>query len=262
MRKNRIRERLAAGEMALGGNVASYAPDLVELLGAMGLDWVFIDCEHGAMNESEVTNMVRAADIYDMTAIVRVPTNSPHVILRFMDVGVMGVVIPHLDTKEDAERAVRAVKYHPMGERGSNYGGGRNNDYGIGMTDVREYYAASNRETMVIALIESAEAVQNIDEILSVPGLDVGWLGPSDMAQSMGFPGQDAVDGACDRVVEATVRAGKIAAVAHPPYSAIDTMSHYYDLGARMMSTSPMTIVKDGMAEWVRTTRGLAARDR
>jgi 4-hydroxy-2-oxoheptanedioate aldolase len=259
MRKNRIRERLAAGEIALGGNVGAYAPDLVELLGAMGLDWVFIDCEHGSMNETEVTNMVRAADIYNMTPILRVPTNSPSVILRFMDVGVMGVVIPHLDTKEDAEKAVSAVKYYPMGERGSNYGGGRNNDYGIGMTDVRDYYEASNRETMVIALIESEEAVNNIDEIVAVPGLDVGWLGPADMAQSMGFPGQSVVDAACDRVIEATIRAGKIGAIAHPPYTAIDTMSHYYDLGARMMSTGLLPFIKDGMAKWKEDIKGLAA---
>ena len=82
------------------------------------------------------------------------------------------------------------------------------------------------------------------------------------MAQSMGFPGQSVVDEACDRVVEATIRAGKIAAIAHPPYDAIDTMSHYYDMGARMMSTGLVPFIKNGMAEWVENIKGLAAENR
>ena len=259
MRTNRIRQRLAEGEVALGGNINIYSPELVELVGAMGLDWVFIDCEHGSMNETEVTNMVRAAELYDMTPVLRVPANVPHVILRYLDLGVMGVVIPHLDNKEEAEKAVQAAKYYPLGARGSNYGGGRNNSYGIGMSSVRDYYEASNRETMVIALIESEDAVRNIDEILSVPGLDVSWLGPADMAQSMGFPEQSVIDEACDRVMEATAQAGKIAAIAHPQPHETSKMAHFYGKGARMLSVSLLPFIKSGMSQWVERVKGIAA---
>ena len=117
------------------------------------------------MNEPEVANMVCAAELYGMAPILRVPTNSPHVILRYLDLGVTGVVIPHVDSKKDAEQAVEAAKYYPLGKRGSNYGSGRNNNYGTGMQDVREYYEESNRETMVIALkeISRGEAARQLN---------------------------------------------------------------------------------------------------
>lgn len=262
MRKNRIRQRLSEGKVAIGGAINFYSPELVELVGAIGLDWVFIDCEHGSMSETEVTNMVRAAELYNMTPVLRVPTNSPHVILRYLDLGAMGVVIPHLDNKELAEKAVQAVKYFPLGERGSNYGAGRNNSYGIGMSDIREYYETANRETMVIALIESEEAVRNIDEILSVPGLDVTGLGPADMAQTMGLPEQSVIDEACDRVVEATAQAGKIAAVTHLPPNATDKMAHFYSKGARMLSVSLLSFIKSELPDWIERMKGIAAEHR
>ena len=150
MRTNKTKEKASRGEVTLGGNINFYSPTLVEFWGALGFDWVFIDCEHGSMSETEVEHMVRAAELYDLTPILRVPTNSPSVILRYLDLGVLAIVIPHIDNREQAEQAVNAAKYYPLGERGSNYGAGRNNSYGIGQKDVRDYYEASNRETMVI----------------------------------------------------------------------------------------------------------------
>ncbi len=253
MRANRIKEKLSKGEVALGGAVNIYSPELVELVGAVGLDWVFIDCEHGPMNETEVANMVRAAELYQMEPVVRVPANSPHVILRYLDLGVTGIIVPHVDTREDAERAVQAAKYSPMGSRGSNYGAGRNNRYGLGMRDVKGYYEASNRETMVIALIESEEGVRNVEQIMAVPGIDVGLMGPADLAQTMGFPSQTVLDEALEKVIEASLRAGKVSAVLHFPYHATDEVARAYRRGARMLGVAVLPFILGGLQEWTRS---------
>ena len=258
MRANKTKEKLDKGEVALGGGINIYSPDLVELMGAAGLEWVFIDCEHGHMNETEVAHLVRAAELYNMEPIVRIPTNNPHVILRHLDLGVAGVVVPHVDTRKDAEEAVQAAKYHPLGSRGSNYGSGRNNNYGVGMSAVSDYYEASNRETMVIALIESEEGVRNVEQILAVPGIDVVQLGPADLAQAMGLPPKAVVDQALDKVIEATVRAGKISAALHSPYRATDEIASYYRQGVRMFAVNPLSIIVDGIQEWVRSLRHIA----
>ena len=259
MRVNKVKEKIGRGEMSLGANLNYYSPALVEFAGALGFDWVFIDCEHGSMTETDVEHMVRAAEAFGLVPILRVPTNSPSVILRYLDLGVMGIVVPHVDTREDAEAAVKAAKYYPMGERGSNYGTGRNNQYGLDMKDVRDYYEASNRETMVIALIESAEGVENVEEIVAVPGLDASWLGPADLAQSMGMPGQQAIDEALDKVVEATIKAGKISAVTHLPPDNVERLGHFYDKGSRLLGVSLIYFVRNGATKWLQEVRGLAS---
>lgn len=258
MRVNKVKQKLMRGELSLGANLNYFSPALVEFAGALGFEWMFIDCEHGWMSESEVENMVRAAEAFGIVPIMRVPTNSAHIILRFLDLGVMGIVVPHICTKEQAEAAVKAAKYWPMGHRGSNYGTGRNNQYGVTMKDVRDYYEESNRETMVIALIEDEEGVENIEEIVSVPGLDASWLGPADLAQSMGMPGQKAIDEALDRVVEATIKAGKVSAVTHLPPGNTQRLHHFYNKGSRMLGVSLIYFIRDGASKWLGTVRGMA----
>lgn len=251
MRENRIRTRLTEGKPAIGASLNVYSPHMVELAGSLGFDWVFIDCEHGAMTESEVENMMRAAEIYSMAPVVRVPANEAHLILRFLDMGAMGIVVPHVDTPADARKAAAAAKYPPLGERGSNYGAGRNNAYGSGSTDVHEYYRQSNDQTILFALIESQSGVDHIDEIVATDGVDATWLGPSDMALSMGLPSQDVVDEALDHVVKTTVAAGKIAAATHPAPADIDKLAHFHSLGANVLATSLLALLKQSAADWL-----------
>jgi 4-hydroxy-2-oxoheptanedioate aldolase len=257
MRPNKVKAKLQKNEMSLGANLNYYSPMMVEFSAALGFEWVFIDCEHGSMTEPEVENMVRGAEAFGIVPIMRVPTNSPHIILRYLDLGVMGIVIPHICTREQAEAAVKAAKYWPMGERGSNYGTGRNNQYGLTMKDVRDYYAESNRETMVIALIEDDAGVKNIEEIVAVPDLDATWLGPADLAQSMSMPGQKAIDEALDRVVEATVKAGKISAVTHLPPGNMERLRHFYNKGSRLLGVSLTYFIRDGATAWLQGVRKL-----
>ena len=184
IQKNRMKAKIEAGEPAFGMSVMFPAPELVELIAGAGFDWIMIDCEHGSHDYDSVLAMTMACELHGITPIVRPPVNRPEVILRYMDRGAMGVQVPHVNTKEEAIAAVRAVKFHPEGDRG--LGGGRKS---LGMS-TSEFVQASNRETLVCVQIEHKEGVENLDEILMVEGVDVFFIGPSDLSQSLGYPGQ------------------------------------------------------------------------
>ncbi len=123
MRTNATKAKLNGGEVVFGAIISRHAPDLVELFGALGYDFVMIDCEHGSHDYASVLEMVLACEVSGVTPIVRLPVNRPDVILRYLDRGTMGVHVPHVNTKDEAVAAVRAVQFHPEGDRG--VGGGR-----------------------------------------------------------------------------------------------------------------------------------------
>ena len=250
MHPNKAKAKLAQGRIALGGQITFYAPPMVELFGALGFDWLFIDCEHGPMNESEIENLVRAAEAFDITPMARVPDGSAHTILRYLDRGIMGIIAPHIGTRAEAEALVKACRYYPEGLR-SSAGAGRTNDYGLGRTR-EQYYEDSNREIMVIPLVESAEGVENIDAIASVPGVDAINLGPHDLNQSMGMPPAEEWQRAIDRVVQGTINAGKAASIGHVPIGDMESLRYYIDRGARMICVSPTDFIKAGAAEFKR----------
>ena len=187
MKTNRMKAKLLAGTPALGASVMIPSPQLVEMMGHAGFDWVLIDCEHGTISLETVELMVMAAEAAGITPIARPAQNTPGHILQLMDRGVMGVQVPHVNTAEDARRAIAAVKYHPLGDRGLAVGT-RSSEYGFAGS-MAEYTAAANRETLVCVQLEDAEAIRNADEIIAVDGIDVFFIGPSDLSQSMGHPG-------------------------------------------------------------------------
>ena len=185
MRVNTTRQKLRDGKVVYGAIVGEYAPTTIELLGAIGWDFVMIDCEHGSMGLLEVENLVRAAETAGITPLARVPDHAPSTILRFLDRGVQGVIVPHVNTRAQAEAVVKAARYYPEGER--SIGSTRAHDYNVGVSRT-ESARWLNEQVMVIPMIESVEAVANLDEILTVPGIDVLHCAPNDLAQSMGFP--------------------------------------------------------------------------
>ncbi|HUR58828.1 MAG TPA: aldolase/citrate lyase family protein [Opitutaceae bacterium] len=187
MKTNRMKAKLLAGTPALGASVMIPSPQLVEMMGHAGFDWVLIDCEHGTISLETVELMVMAAEASGITPIARPAQNTPGHILQLMDRGVMGVQVPHVNTAEDARRAVASVKYYPLGDRGLAVGT-RSSEYGFAGS-MAEYTAAANRETLVCVQLEDAEAIRNADEIIAVDGIDVFFIGPSDLSQSMGHPG-------------------------------------------------------------------------
>ncbi len=164
MRTNTTKAKLAEGKVVFGAIISRYAPDLVELFGAIGYDFVMIDCEHGPMDLDEVEHMVRAAEVFGITPITRIPNHEDSTILRFLDRGVQGIIVPHINTREAAEAVARAARYYPEGHRGMA-AGGRAHDYGIGVSR-DESTRWVNAQLLVIPMIEETTAVDNLDAIL------------------------------------------------------------------------------------------------
>lgn len=187
MRSNGMKAKFAADEPAFGLSVMIPSPQMVEMAGGLGFDWVLIDCEHGTISLESVELMIMAAEAAGVTPIVRPPTKSPREIMAVMDIGAMGVQVPHVNTGEDARNAVAAVKYHPAGNR-SMAAGIRAQGYGLG-TSSKDYIETANREMLVCVQLEDPQAITNADEILKVEGVDVFFIGPSDLSQAMGHPG-------------------------------------------------------------------------
>ena len=201
MRGKKLKQKLAAGDPIFTAVVAVYAPRLVEMLARSGADQIFLDAEHGPLSERDCEDMIRAADLFDVPCQVRVPVNQAHVILRYLDVGTSNVMVPHVTTRADAERAVKAVRYPPEGERGFAMGRGGAH---WGLTPA-EYMRRANEETLVTALFEDVAGVDEIEAMCQVPGLDGIFVGRYDLAASMGLVGQPwhaDVQAVVDRVRE------------------------------------------------------------
>jgi len=187
MKLNRMKELLEAGRPALGCSVMFPSAQLVEMLGHAGFDWVLIDCEHGSIDLADVEVMAMAAEAAGITAIARPRSNAPGDIQAVMDRGVMGVQIPHINSADDARSAVAAVKFGPGAARGLA-AGTRPDRWGLGAR-MADFTAQSNAQSLVCVQLEHEAAIGNADEILKVEGIDVFLIGPSDLSQSMGFPG-------------------------------------------------------------------------
>lgn len=187
MKPNAMKAKLKRGEAVLGCSLMFPSPQIVEMLGHAGFDWVLLDCEHGSLSLADVEIMAMAADAVGLTAIARPRSNSAADIQSVMDRGVAGVQVPHINSAEDARRAVSAVKFGPGAARGLA-AGTRPDRWGLGGR-MPDFAAAANARSLVCAQIEHQEAVANIDEILAVEGIDVFFIGPSDLSQSMGHPG-------------------------------------------------------------------------
>jgi 4-hydroxy-2-oxoheptanedioate aldolase len=187
MQQNTTKAKLQAGETVFGCFIRYPDATLAEVLALLGWDFLVIDAEHATIEPRDCEQMVRAAELRGVTPIVRATTNLAPTILRFMDSGAHGALIPWVNSAAEAEAAVRAIKYWPRGVRG--LAGVRANDYGLS-GGLGDYVAKANAETLVVVQIESTTAHDNIEEIAAVEDIDVIFIGPNDLAHSMGLPGQ------------------------------------------------------------------------
>jgi 2-keto-3-deoxy-L-rhamnonate aldolase RhmA len=208
MRPNTMKAKLAAGEPVFGLSIMIPSPQLVEMAGGVGFDWVLIDCEHGTIALETVELMVMAAEASGVTPIVRPRSKDAQDILQVMDRGAAGVQVPHITSGADARAAVQAVKFHPLGYR-SLAAGTRASGYGYRGSGAA-FVEAANRETLVCVQLEDEAAIHNVDDILTAEGVDVFFIGPSDLSQSMGHPGNPkaapvaaAIDGTLRKIVAA-----------------------------------------------------------
>ncbi|MBV9968038.1 MAG: hypothetical protein JO008_20375, partial [Alphaproteobacteria bacterium] len=189
---------------ALGTHTGGIAdPQIVEIIGLAGFDAAFIDMEHTPFDLHDVTRMVMAAERVGITPIVRTPGFDPAFILRLLDQGVQGIQVPHVSDPETAREAVAAVRYPPLGERGMA-AGSRAADFG--KTPLLEHMEKSNREILLACMIEDMAAVERIEEIAAVEGVDLLAVGPSDLSRSLGVsghPDHPRLIAAIDRVRDA-----------------------------------------------------------
>ena len=249
--ENKAAAKARAGQQVFGCAAMFVQPAVVEYIGRAGFDFVLFDGEHGPVSPESIEIGVMAAENVGLAPLARVPVNRPEVILRFMDTGLAGVLVPHVDTADDARAAVRAVKYHPLGERG--LAGVRASGYGARPT--AEYIAHANAQTMVLAMIESVAAVENIEAIAAVEGLDVLNIGTSDLSQSMGRPGAKSdpeLIEMVERVIKAGRTAGKAVAVGGVPLSDI---GRWKQAGATWFGTSVAELMVAGGRRLIQQVR-------
>jgi 4-hydroxy-2-oxoheptanedioate aldolase len=182
------RDRLLKEGQVFFGPFAKLAdPAVVEILAHAGFDHVVIDREHGPLSVESVQNLVRAAELQGIAPFVRVPRNEPAEILRVLDVGAAGVHVPHVSTPDDARRAVQACRFHPRGNRGVCR---FVRAAGYSSIPAGDHFAAANERTIVVLQVEGTTGLANLAEIVTVPGIDVVFLGPYDLSQACGVPGE------------------------------------------------------------------------
>ena len=212
MVNNRLKKIFAEGKAAIGCFIACNVPDMVEILGIAGYDFILIDTEHGPLGPESSQHLIRAAELRGITPIVRIPNSMESTILHILDIGAHGIQVPQVNDPETAKAIVSRSKYHPLGMRGLALM--RSADYGL--TDHVKYFEHENNETMIIAHCENTGCLENLDAICQVPGIDVIFLGPYDMSQSMGIAGQvthPRIQEAAKKVVETTRKYGKVAGI-------------------------------------------------
>lgn len=189
--KNAVREKMLAGKKTLGTFFELATGNVAECLGFSGLDYLIIDNEHGPYNPESTLEFVRAAKLYGITPFARANGVSREAILKLLDTGAMGIVIPCVKTVEEAARIVEYGKYHPLGQRGVGATAGSGYWYEDYATHgLAHYFEVSNRETMLLPQCEMAEFLDNLEEIVRIDGIDGVYVGPFDLSTALGIPGE------------------------------------------------------------------------
>jgi 4-hydroxy-2-oxoheptanedioate aldolase len=186
MRENQLKRKLKRGEVVLGPFINCAYPALIEICGHAGFDFAIIDLEHGALHTLVAEDLCRAADCVGLAPVVRVRKNDAPQIQRALDIGSAGVQVPQIETKADAEAVVRGAKYSPLGARGLSFYT-RAGVYSAAGTQITDQL---NEESLTVVHVEGKRGVDNIEQIISVPHIDVIFIGPYDLSQSLGIPGQ------------------------------------------------------------------------
>ena len=244
MRKNRMKEKINGGEAVMGVINNLQEPDVLEVLGLLGMDFAILDGEHTPLTPDTAQDLYRAAELRGLSTMTRVGENSPQVIQKFLDAGSQGVLIPMVNTKQDAQRVVDAVKYPPIGKRG--LAAVRAADYGLTGT-LGEYVEMANSEMLVTIQIETLEAVENFDEIASVDGIDALFFGPSDLSSSLGMPGQARhpdVLALIERLGKKTVEDGMAAGTIARD---VEQFAYWRERGFQLLCTGTIALLTRGV---------------
>jgi 2-keto-3-deoxy-L-rhamnonate aldolase RhmA len=180
--RNFVKEKLKAGKPSVGTWIEMNDPDVAEQLAMVGFDWLVFDVEHGLFTMPDVQRMMQAMGSADTIPMVRVPVNEPVYFKWALDIGAHGIIVPWVNSKEEAMKAVESCKYPPQGHRGC--GPRRASRY---YADIADYVKVANEDILVVVMIESQMALDNINEILSVKGVDAAFIGPDDLSLNLGI---------------------------------------------------------------------------
>lgn len=255
MRTNTLKQQLHAGQAAFGVMCTFPSPQIVEMLGSLGFDWILLDNEHGSITADSAEACIAVAELTGMAPIVRPVANRPEIIAPFMDRGAWGVQVPHVNTAEEARAVVDAVKYAPQGHRGL-FGASRAAGYGYSGSTA-DYTAAANRETLVCVMIEEVEAIENLPEMLKVPGVDVYFIGSGDLSQAMGYTGQSThpeVLKMMERGVKTITAAGRVAGCSCPD----SHIPQFLGLGVQYFHSTVGRLMQQGSNAYLQSARKAA----
>ncbi|MFQ5456623.1 MAG: HpcH/HpaI aldolase/citrate lyase family protein [Nitrospirota bacterium] len=185
MKKRKLKERLQNKELTVGSWITIGHTSIAEIMANAGFDWLTVDMEHSVITLRETQQLIQVIELSGVTPIVRVGENDPALIKRVMDAGAHGVIVPMVNSREEAQKAVQSVKYPPEGFRG--VGLARAQAYGAGFDQYKEWL---KNESIVIVQIEHIKGVENLEKILGTPGVDGFIIGPYDLSGSLGVPGE------------------------------------------------------------------------
>lgn len=225
-----LKERMLAGETLVGTFIQAPHPAVVEFVAGLGFDFMCLEAEHSAMGTAAIQSLVAAADCASCETLVRIANNEWYLVAGALDAGASGVICPRVNTAAEAETFVRSALYPPVGDRG--IGPGRVTSYGYNAGP--DYRLRANQRNLVAAQIETRQAMDNLAEIVRIPGLDMVFVGPADLASSLGLPGMDAPElkEAVEHIFTAAQGAGKITGIfAGNPAAA----ASWLKLGARLI---------------------------
>ena len=209
MRNNYVREKLRRGEPSIGAFLGLESPNVAELFGHHGFEWLLIETEHNGLDAAEVETMVRAIETTEAIPLVRVPSHDQVPIQRALDIGALGVKVPMIKTAEEAEEIVSFTRYPPEGVR--SWGPMRASGYTANEPD---YFERANENILVTLILETVEAVENLEEICSVQGIDAISIGPADLGAALGYDPLVRVHPDIEAVAQKMVEVGKKTGVA------------------------------------------------
>ncbi len=244
IRPNRVKQKLAAGEIATilsGLHNADMIDNLGPMMNAVGADGVWLEGEHGPVDFADISELSRACDLWGLTSVLRLHQNEYGVIYRALDRGAQGLVLPHVNNRAEVQNVVDSAKFAPIGKRGMFSG-----RQGYGVPD---YFTTANDHTLLIVLIEDIAAIGQLDDILKVDHIDVFFVAPSDLATSMGHIGDNThpdVLSTIDKALQQIVAAGRTAGT----LATSGNVEHYASLGVRCFMTGINPWVEAGAKDF------------
>ncbi len=247
---NTMKDKWARGEATIGGWCTIAGTMTAEAMGRAGFDYVCVDNQHGVIDYAASVPMLQAIDLGSSTPVVRVPWNEPGIIGKMLDAGAMGVIVPMVNSAEEAEAAARSCRYAPAGAR--SYGPVR-----AGMR-VDDYYASANDQVACIPMIETVQAIDALDDILAVPGVDAIYVGPADLSVTLGLPpGNNDDEPTFVEALETIVAACNRHGVVPGMHTTVALTPRRLEMGFRMLTaTSDLLAMRTALAADAAATMG------